>query len=826
VTLTATPNAGDYFAGWTGATNSLVSPLNITMNNNYVITGSFSAFPTYPLTLATNGQGGIGLSPAGPNYASNTLVTATATPASGWVFTGWTGSAAGSPNPLSFNMNASNSLTGNFGQLPAIDIQPVSVTNKPGAIVGFTTHAVGTAPLAYRWSFNGVAVPGATNSSLSLTNVQFASAGSYQLQVTNGYGSTTSSVALLVLTNGLANPVSVCDEPDLRAAIAAGGWIQFGCNGTITITNTIVISNNVILDGSLVSAAISGGNTVRLFRVLSTGQLTVTNLALVNGTISNTNIYSDLGPVDGGAIYINGGTVNLIGCQVNLCRALDQYTDGGFDAFNITYSRGGAIFNNGGTLNLLNTTFSGNTAAISYDGDVGLGGAIFSTGGTVFASGCNFYTNSCSTRGDSAAATGGAIYLNSGTMTAINCSFILNSATGGHTLANAYTLSGYGGAIAALGGNLILQQCRFFSNSVAGGNYSGYSGSGQGGALYLTATSSIANSFFFQNSAALNTSSKLTYNSTGGGIQNTGLLVLNGCCLCSNTVRGTDGSFGQLGISGGGGGLGGGVYNAGQFFATNCTVALNTALAGFGDYFGPISTNGIALGAGIYNASNATAFLMNVTIASNTCNAAGMPNYYQHPYPGFSAGDQVANLGGTLSLHNSLLAYAGTNGNAYGTITDVGYNFSSDGSAAFASGSSFNYTDPKLSAIANNGGPTLTMALAANSPAIDYGDSSGAPNSDQRGYIRPFGASVDAGAFEYGSYAAPPPGSLTMSGSSQNCSLHFTASPPFTYHVQWSTNLTSWSDLEVISGLAGVSNVVCNVSPQGATRKFYRYWYQ
>ena len=100
VTVTATPNAGNYFTGWSGDTNGAVNPLNVTMNNNYVITGNFSAFPSYPLTLTTNGQGSIVLNPAGTSFTSNSLVTATATPASGWVFASWTGSAAGATNPL------------------------------------------------------------------------------------------------------------------------------------------------------------------------------------------------------------------------------------------------------------------------------------------------------------------------------------------------------------------------------------------------------------------------------------------------------------------------------------------------------------------------------------------------------------------------------------------------------------------------------------------------------------------------------------------------------------------------------------------------------
>ena len=43
------------------------------------------------------------------------------------------------------------------------------------------------------------------------------------------------------------------------------------------------------------------------------------------------------------------------------------------------------------------------------------------------------------------------------------------------------------------------------------------------------------------------------------------------------------------------------------------------------------------------------------------------------------------------------------------------------------------------------------MALLPGSPAIDAGDTSLAPATDQRGFPRPAGAAADIGAFEYGS---------------------------------------------------------------------------
>jgi hypothetical protein len=61
------------------------------------------------------------------------------------------------------------------------------------------------------------------------------------------------------------------------------------------------------------------------------------------------------------------------------------------------------------------------------------------------------------------------------------------------------------------------------------------------------------------------------------------------------------------------------------------------------------------------------------------------------------------------------------------------------------------FADPKLGPLADNGGPTLTMALLSGSPAIDAGDTSAAPATDQRGFPRPAGLAADIGAFEYGS---------------------------------------------------------------------------
>jgi hypothetical protein len=57
--------------------------------------------------------------------------------------------------------------------------------------------------------------------------------------------------------------------------------------------------------------------------------------------------------------------------------------------------------------------------------------------------------------------------------------------------------------------------------------------------------------------------------------------------------------------------------------------------------------------------------------------------------------------------------------------------------------------DPDLGALQDNGGPTLTHALDPSSPAIDAGDNSGAPSTDQRGENRIYNDTVDIGSYEY-----------------------------------------------------------------------------
>jgi hypothetical protein len=77
--------------------------------------------------------------------------------------------------------------------------QPVGQVATPGSTVTMAVTASGTGPLRYQWKKNGVNLPGQTNASLTLANVQAADAGSYTVVVANDFDARASSTVFLRL---------------------------------------------------------------------------------------------------------------------------------------------------------------------------------------------------------------------------------------------------------------------------------------------------------------------------------------------------------------------------------------------------------------------------------------------------------------------------------------------------------------------------------------------------------------------------------------------------------------------------------------------------
>ncbi len=112
-TLTASPAAGYYFAGWTGDYTGTANPVNLTVYSNMNVTANFEAeqVPQYNLYVMSSGGG----SASGDGtFNEFSYASITATPDPGYIFTGWSGDFTGTANPASVYMDANKVVTANF----------------------------------------------------------------------------------------------------------------------------------------------------------------------------------------------------------------------------------------------------------------------------------------------------------------------------------------------------------------------------------------------------------------------------------------------------------------------------------------------------------------------------------------------------------------------------------------------------------------------------------------------------------------------------------------------------------------------------------------
>lgn len=118
VSITATPASGYRFVNWTGdVANPNNASTTVTMNGNKTLMANFEVIPQYILTMAVSPVGGGTTTPAAGsyNYNSNTIVSITATPASGYKFVNWTGGVAVSSSAsTTVTMNANKTITANL----------------------------------------------------------------------------------------------------------------------------------------------------------------------------------------------------------------------------------------------------------------------------------------------------------------------------------------------------------------------------------------------------------------------------------------------------------------------------------------------------------------------------------------------------------------------------------------------------------------------------------------------------------------------------------------------------------------------------------------
>jgi hypothetical protein len=509
---------------------------------------------------------------------------------------------------------------------------------------------------------------------------------------------------------GSGTPAS-CTSAALGAALAGGGSISFSCGPnphTIAVATPFDITapETVIDGGGLITLRGQGGQIIvhRTFGAIGSSALTLRNLTIAEGRAAGANEAA------------NGGAIESF-----------------FQAANPAFKP---------TLTVENVSFVNNdtstTAVTSGDAyDYG-GGAIYSRGGAVVVRNSRFSDN------DSANGAGGAIHVLQSALTVEDSVFTNNTAIGAtprDSLGGAIYVDGLGGD----GGLLRVARSRFVNNRTYN----------SGGAIYVNMYENssraeiVASSF--EGNAVIGGAGGLGGAISGGGSSLGGAtgnpaVVVSESLFSGNSVKRTAGFGGNSNEDGSGGALafaqraritianstfegnkafgssfnanGGALYvvnNSDPFEIVNSTFAGNFA----GWVGGAISSSQIGGQPG--------GRVRNTLFADNT--ADGIENFQQH------CSSELAHDGRSLQFPGRL-----TGGNFFNDVTCF------QGKSAPTQTSDPQFRNPQLQPLADNGGPTRTMAITPASPAFDAGAT--CPATDQRGVTRPQGAACDLGAFE------------------------------------------------------------------------------
>ena len=196
------------------------------------------------------------------NQAANVTVTGAAT---NWV--------SSNPNVLTVNSSGlitaisvgsatvSATVNGVVATSPSITVTssaptaqgPANITAVPGDTVTFSVSALG-GNLTYQWSDGATQILGATNATLTLTNVSVASAGTYSVLVTNSLGRTNPSATLTIVSQLLQHRYSFVSD----ATDSVGGPAFKGTLVPPTTGAAATINNGLSLPGAGGGFGVSG----------------------------------------------------------------------------------------------------------------------------------------------------------------------------------------------------------------------------------------------------------------------------------------------------------------------------------------------------------------------------------------------------------------------------------------------------------------------------------------------------------------------------------------------------------------------------------------
>jgi hypothetical protein len=123
-------------------------------------------------------------------------------------------------------------LVTNVARIPKIITQPADVTVSPGSNAIFSVSATCNTNLSYQWYFNdSLAISGATNNSLTVSNVGLPNVGLYRVAVTSAAGQTVVSEEASLEIGSLAGAHSFDKFEDLLASLSGGGGFFAGLGG-------------------------------------------------------------------------------------------------------------------------------------------------------------------------------------------------------------------------------------------------------------------------------------------------------------------------------------------------------------------------------------------------------------------------------------------------------------------------------------------------------------------------------------------------------------------------------------------------------------------
>jgi len=347
VTLTATPAAGSVFTGWSGGGCSGTGSCVVDMTQAQNVTATFT--PVYLLAVSKAGSGTVTSTDGNINcgsacsytYLSGTSVTLTATPASGWAFTGWSGACTGTGTCM-VNMTQNQSVSATFVQVFQLTVSVTgigTVTSTDGNIIcpGVCSYSYlsGTkvtlnANPSSGWAFTGWsgACTGTGACMVTMTQAQSVSATFVQLfQLTvsvTGSGTVTSSDGNINCSTSCSHnypsgtSITLTATPVSGWSLASGGWT--GCSSTAGSTCTVLISgSNASVTAKFVqntyplTVGVTGSGTV----TSTDGNINCPTACSFN-YLSGTSVTLNANPASGWSLYgwtgcdlVNGNSCSL-----------------------------------------------------------------------------------------------------------------------------------------------------------------------------------------------------------------------------------------------------------------------------------------------------------------------------------------------------------------------------------------------------------------------------------------------------------------------------------------------------------------------------------